>query len=96
MRKESSTSGSSFSEKTRSQADQGGYNLITTDDLWALYQNDPDLVLVDVRDSKPFLKGRLKGASNFPMTPTWWSRISKRRGLKLLLGPDKNRAVVFY
>jgi hypothetical protein len=30
------------------------------------------------------------------MEPTWWSRWRKADSLKELLGPDKDRKVVFY
>ncbi len=83
-------------EKLRIEADQWGYDLITTYYLCNIYKNDPAFILVDFRYSNAFLKGHLKGALNFPMKPTWWSRFGKKRGLKLLLGPDQDRSIVFY
>jgi 3-mercaptopyruvate sulfurtransferase SseA len=40
--------------------------------------------------------GHIKGAVNFPMEPTAWSRWWKKSELAAELGPDKDRFIVFY
>ncbi|MBB5348557.1 rhodanese-like domain-containing protein [Desulfoprunum benzoelyticum] len=75
----------------------GNYRIITTDELAQRYQEDADsLFLVDTRQEWEFRTGHLKGAVNFPMEPTAWARWSKASDLEKLLGPDKDRTLVFY
>jgi len=79
------------------EAKNGGYRIITTQELGAKYSQNPDeLLLVDTRQEWEYRTGHIKGAINFPMEPTWWSRWRKADALKDLLGPDKDRKVVFY
>ncbi len=79
------------------EAKQGGYRIIGTAELWQRYQADPEnLLLVDTRQEWEYRTGHIKGAVNFPMEPTWWSRWRKKGALAKFLGPDKNRFLVFY
>jgi hypothetical protein len=79
------------------EAKSGGYKIITTDDLAGRYAKNPgDLLLVDTRQEWEYRTGHLRGALNFPMEPTWWSRWRKAGALETFLGPDKNRFIVFY
>jgi hypothetical protein len=79
------------------EARSGGYKIITTEELAARYEGNPEgLLLVDTRQDWEYRTGHLKGALNFPMEPTWWSRWRKAGALKAFLGPDKNRLIVFY
>jgi predicted sulfurtransferase len=80
-----------------SEAKSGGYRIITTEELGAIYSKNPDeLLLVDTRQEWEYRTGHIKGAVNFPMEPTGWSRWHKADALKALLGPDKDRKVIFY
>jgi len=84
-------------EDILSEAGRGGYRLIKTEALWELYDKDPQaFLLVDTRQEWEYRTGHIKGALNFPMEPTWLSRWQKRGDLRALLGPDKNRPVIFY
>lgn len=75
----------------------GGYRIITTEELAKRYRQDPgSLFLVDTRQEWEYRTGHLKGAENFPMEPTAWARWRKASELEKFLGPDKNRALVFY
>jgi len=75
----------------------GGYRIITTEELAARYRQDPgSLLLVDTRQEWEYRTGHLKGAENFPMEPTAWARWHKTSELEKFLGPDKDRALVFY
>jgi hypothetical protein len=75
----------------------GGYKIITTQELSERYQKDANsLLLVDTRQEWEYRTGHLKGAVNFPMEPTAWSRWRKASALESFLGPDKDRTVIFY
>jgi hypothetical protein len=79
------------------EARNGGYKTITTEELCERYQrNAKSLLLVDTRQEWEYRTGHIKGALNFPIEPTWWSRRSKASALERFLGPDKDRMVVFY
>ncbi len=80
-----------------SEAKNGGYDIITTQDLASAYSENPnEFFLVDTRQEWEYRTGHIKGAINFPMEPTWWSRWRNAAALKELLGPDKERKIVFY
>lgn len=75
----------------------GGYRIITTEALSELYRKDASrLLLVDTRQEWEYRTGHLKGAVNFPMEPTAWSRWRRASALETLLGPDKDRTLIFY
>jgi len=76
-------------------ARKGGYQVITTEQLWELHK-EKDILSVDTRQDWEYRRGHIKGAVNFPIEPTWWSRWRKAGALKTILGPDKDRLIVFY
>ena len=79
------------------EADIGGYKLITTEELWERYRKNQDsLLVVDTRQEWEYRTGHIKGAVNFPMEPTWFSRWQKKEALETLIGSDKDRFIVFY
>lgn len=79
------------------EAATGRYGLISTEEMADRYKKDPQsLLLVDTRPEGEYRAGHIEGAVNFPLTPTWWGRWRSRRLLTALLGPDKERLVVFY
>ena len=79
------------------EAKAGGYKTITTDELSERYQKDAkSVLLVDTRQEWEYRTGHLQGAVNFPIEPTAWSRWGKASALETLLGPDKERLLVFY
>jgi hypothetical protein len=79
------------------EAKAGGYGVITTDELSERYRKDAkSLLLVDTRQEWEYRTGRLKGAVNFPMEPTAWSRWRKASALQTFLGQDKDRTIIFY
>ena len=84
-------------DDVRAEAIQGGYRLISTDKLWQQYQSNPEgLFLIDTRQEWEYRSGHIQRAVNFPMEPTWLSRWRKKGELETVLGPDKNRLIVFY
>ncbi len=79
------------------EAKEGGYRLINTEELRQQYEKDfQSVLLVDTRQEWEFAMGHIKGALNFPMEPTAWSRWQKKGKLGEVLGPDKNRFIVVY
>jgi hypothetical protein len=79
------------------EATNGGYRIITTEELAERYRQAAEsLLLVDTRQDWEYRTGHLKDAQNFPMEPTWWSRWRKEGALEAFLGPDKERYIVFY
>ncbi|MCU0587461.1 MAG: rhodanese-like domain-containing protein [Syntrophobacteraceae bacterium] len=84
-------------EDVLAEARAGGYRLITTEELAERYRGDAEsLLLVDTRQPWEYRAGRVRGAVNFPMEPTAWSRWRKASALEAFLGPDKDRTLVFY
>ncbi len=84
-------------EDVVAEAKTGGYKIISTDELGKRYIKDPDaLLLVDVRQEWEYRTGHIKGALNFPMEPTWYSRWRKKGDLETLLGSNKDMFIVFY
>jgi 3-mercaptopyruvate sulfurtransferase SseA len=84
-------------DDVRVEAGQGGYRLITTDELSRQYAAKPEsLLLVDTRQEWEYRTGHIKKAVNFPMETTWLARWRNKGALEKLLGPDKNRLIVFY
>ena len=84
-------------DDVRVAAIQGDYRLISTDQLWQRYKSNPEnMLLVDTRQAWEYRSGHIQGAVNFPMEPTWLSRWRKKGDLETFLGPDTNRAIVFY
>ena len=84
-------------EHVRAEAGRGGYQLISTEELWEHYRRDPNsLSLIDTRQEWEYRTGHIQGALNFPIEPTWLSRWRNKGALETFLGSDKNRFIVFY
>jgi predicted sulfurtransferase len=79
------------------EAEAGGFDLISTEKLAELYQeNSSDLLLVDTRQEWEYRTGTIEGALNFSMEPAWWARWRKAGELEDFLGPDKERVLFFF
>jgi len=81
------------------EARKGGYQLITPEELKKEYLTDSAaFLLVDTRQEWSYQMQHIKGASHIDFAPTWWNQYSPmtRSEMKKLLGPDKNKKVVFY
>jgi hypothetical protein len=86
-------------DKVVTEAREGGYELITPDEIEQEYLKYPDaLFLVDTRQDWAYQMQHIKGAVYLPVTPTWWYQYSPaaRSEMKKVLGPDKNKKVIFY
>ena len=83
--------------EVQAEAARGGYRLINTEELAKVYRQAPaGFLLVDTRQDWEYRSGHIKDAVNFPMEPTGWSRWRSRDRIAALLGPDRDRLVVFY
>jgi len=84
-------------EDILAEAKNGGYRIITTEELAARYREAPtSLLLVDTRQEWEYRTGHIDGAISFPTEPTWWARWRKAGKLEKVLGPDRKRLIVFY
>lgn len=84
-------------EDVEAEAELGGYLLINSEELRDIYDNDfNELKLIDTRQAWEYNIGFIAGALNFPMEPTRWARWRKKGALENVLGPDRNRKLVFY
>ena len=83
--------------EVEAEAARGGYRLITTEALAERYrQPGAKVLLVDTRQDWEYRSGHIQGAVNLPLEPTAWSRWRSQGRLADLLGPDRDRLVVFY
>ncbi|MBI5250307.1 MAG: rhodanese-like domain-containing protein [Desulfomonile tiedjei] len=79
------------------EAKSGGYRLISGNELEQLYEKrSGKTLLVDTRQEWEFAAGHIKTAVNFPIEPVRWSAWWKKADLAPILGPDKDRVVIFY
>ena len=84
-------------EDVIAESRRGGYRVINRETIWEQYrENHKGIFLVDTRQEWEYRTGHIKGAVNFPMEPTWLSRWRKKGAIEKLLGPDKERFIVFY
>lgn len=85
--------------QVQEEARQGNYRLIAPEIIKAQFLKNPtSLFLVDTRQEYEYQPEHIKGAVNLPVTPSWLTQYSPwaRSEMKKLLGPDKERQVVFY
>lgn len=84
-------------EDVKAEAQNGGYRLITTQELAERYRQDASkLLLVDTRQDWEYRTGHIPGAVNFSMEPTAWARWRAQGPLAKFLGSDRERTIVFY
>jgi hypothetical protein len=81
------------------EARKGGYQLITPEELKNEYLRDSTaFLLVDVRQEWSYQMQHIRGSLHIDFAPTWWNQYSPmmRSEIKKLLGPEKNKKIVFY
>ena len=84
-------------EDVKAEARNGGYRLITTEELAQRHRQDAGkLLLVDTRQDWEYRSGHIKEAVNFPMEPTAWGRWRSQGAMAKFLGPNKDRLIFFY
>ncbi len=86
-----------FTQAQRS-ADRDGYTLITTPELRRLMDENPDVLLVDVRFSYEFVSGHMPEAVSLPVDLRDRGDLPPERRQAMLdtFGPDKDRPIVIY
>ena len=85
--------------QVQEEARKGNYQLIAPETIKAQFLKDPSsLFLVDTRQEWEYQREYIQDAVNLPVTPSWWTQYSPwaRSEMKKLLGPEKERHVVFY
>jgi len=81
------------------EAKKGGYQLVSPEELKREYLTDPAaFLLVDTRQEWSYQMQHIQGALHIDFAPIWWNQYSPmtRSEIKKLLGPDKNKKVIFY
>lgn len=86
-----------FINEVQQDAKRGNYKLIEVDELWSLYQrSNQDILLIDTRQEWEFRTGHIRGAVNFSIEPTWFSRLINRHALAQKLPENKKKILIFY
>lgn len=85
-------------QQARDEAGEDGYHLITAPELKILYESGKDVTIVDVRPEYEYRNGHIANARNleFDLGDKLELKPEKQKALIDLLGPDKQRQVVFY
>jgi rhodanese-related sulfurtransferase len=85
-------------QQAMDEAKQDGYELITAHRLKALYESGKDFTIIDVRPEYEYRDGHLSNAVSleFDLGDKLELKPEKEAALIHLLGPDKQRTVVFY
>jgi hypothetical protein len=84
-------------EELQTAAAEGGYKILTTDSLARRIEEEPQsLLIVDTRQDWEYRTAHIEGAVVFPVETSkwWWLRNTSK--LLALIGPDKDRSLVFY
>ena len=85
--------------KFEREVERGGYKVITTQELKVWLDQKKDMLIVDTMPADNFKKQHIPGAVNFEIqrTPELTEMSDKMKtDFEKLLGPDKNRTIVFY
>jgi thiosulfate/3-mercaptopyruvate sulfurtransferase len=84
--------------KFEREVERGGYKVVTTQELKSWIEQKKDMLIVDTMPADNFKKQHIPGAVNFEIQrPELTQMTDKMRAdLEKLLGPDKDRIIVFY
>ncbi len=90
--------------KLTREMQQGGYSLITTEELKGMIDGGKDLVIIDTMPYEDsYKKNHIPGAKQFlfpiPEMKEWDTKETGGKSIedfKALLGPDKDKTIVFY
>ena len=85
--------------KFEREVERGGYRVITTQELKVWLDQKKDVLIVDTMPADNFKKQHIPGAVNFEIQrhPELTEMSDKMKtDFEKLLGPDKNRTIVFY
>ncbi len=85
--------------KFEREVERGGYKVITTQEFKVWLDQKKDMLIVDTMPADNFKKQHIPGAVNFEIQrhPELTQMSDKMRAeFERLLGPNKNRTIVFY
>ncbi len=84
--------------KFEREVERGGYRVVTTQELKGWIDQKKDMLIVDTLPPDNFKKQHIPGAVNFEIQRPELTQMSDkmRAELEKLLGPDKDRTIVFY
>jgi len=85
--------------KFEREVERGGYKVITTQEFKVWLDQKKDMLIVDTMPADNFRKQHIPGAVNFEIQrhPELTEMSDKMKtDFEKLLGPDKNRTIVFY
>jgi thiosulfate/3-mercaptopyruvate sulfurtransferase len=80
------------------EVERGGYKVVTTQELKNWIDQKKDMLIVDTMPADNFKKQHIPGAVNFELQRPELTQMSDkmRADFEKLLGPDKDRTIVFY
>ncbi|MGA2332445.1 MAG: rhodanese-like domain-containing protein [Syntrophales bacterium] len=81
------------------EVERGGYKIVTTQELKSWIDQKKDMLIVDTQPyDASFKKQHYPGAVNFELPRPEMTKLDDKTkaGLEKVLGPDKNRVIVFY
>ena len=86
------------------EVSQGGYGIVTTDELKKWMDGGEDMIILDTMPYEAsYMKGHVPGAKQFlfpiPEMKTWDAEKTNgktNKDLAAILGPDKNKKIVVY
>jgi thiosulfate/3-mercaptopyruvate sulfurtransferase len=81
------------------EVERGGYKIVTTQELKSWIDQKKDMLIVDTQPyDASFKKQHYPAAVNFELPRPEMTTLDDktRAGLEKVLGPDKNRVIVFY
>lgn len=84
--------------KFQREVERGGYKVVTTQELKGWLDQKKDMLIVDTMPPDNFTKQHIPGAVNFEIQRPELMQMSDkiRADFEKLLGPDKDRTIVFY
>lgn len=88
----------SWLQQARDEAKNDGTELISAPELKALYESGKEFTIIDVRPEYEYRDGHLPQAKGleFDLGDKLELKPEKQEALIRLLGPDKQRLIVFY
>jgi rhodanese-related sulfurtransferase len=81
------------------EVERGGYKIVTTQELKSWIDQKKDMLIVDTQPYEAsFKKQHIPGAANLELPRPEMTKLDDKTksALETLLGPDKNRIIVFY
>lgn len=88
----------SWLQHARDEAINDGYELTSAPELKVIYESGKDFTIIDVRPEYEYRDGHLSNAKSlvFDLGDKLDLKPEKQAALISLLGPDKQRLIVFY